>query len=125
MCSPARLEGRQPRHVITSTLNWTPRITDGLRGPLNIDPHYNSSVEIAGLDIGTNRGFMRNPGHALISARIGLRSADGRLRGAFFVDDLTNQYYNITGFAVPEQTGNYAGYPGLPRFYGVCARLGF
>ena len=45
--------------------------------------------------------------------------------GEFYVENLTNQYYNITGFAVPEQTGNYAGYPGYPRFYGARVRFGF
>lgn len=90
-------------------------------GLLNIDMPRNNSLEIAGPDIVARRGL----GYALINARIGLQSTDGRMRGAFFVDNLTHQYYNVTGFALSEQTGNYAGYPGLPRFYGVRARLGF
>jgi outer membrane receptor protein involved in Fe transport len=68
---------------------------------------------------------VRNPGYPLINARVGLQSGDGRIKGEFFVENLTNQYYNITGFAVPEQTGNYAGYPGYPRFYGARLRFGF
>ncbi|WP_448661108.1 TonB-dependent receptor [Sphingomonas sp. CJ20] len=125
----AGLEGQQiqnqPKHVITTTVTWEPRITDGLKGLVHVDSRYNSAVEIVGLSSVPGRGIVRNEGYPLISARIGLQNTDGSIKGEFFVENLTNQYYNITGFAVPEQTGNYAGYPGTPRFYGVRARFGF
>jgi outer membrane receptor protein involved in Fe transport len=126
----AGLEGRQiqnqPQNVVTGTITWEPKLTDGIRGLIHVDARYNSEVEIAGVNpLNPNRGIVRNPGYALVNAQIGLQTADGKIRGEFYVENLTNQYYNITGFAVPEQTGNYAGYPGYPRFYGVRARFGF
>ncbi|NML04483.1 TonB-dependent receptor [Sphingomonas sp. G-3-2-10] len=126
----AGLEGRQvqnqPKHVVTSTVTWKPRLSDNINGLVHVDMRYNSEVEISGRSpLNADRGIVRNPGYALVSARLGLQSADGNISGEFYVENLFNQYYNITGFAVPEQTGNYAGYPGYPRFYGVRARFGF
>jgi iron complex outermembrane receptor protein len=125
----AGLEGQQiqnqPQHVINSSVTWEPKLTDNLKGLVHVDMRYNSETEIAGVSTIPGRGIVRNPGYPLVNARVGLQTADGKIKGEFFVDNLTNQYYNITGFAVPEQTGNYAGYPGYPRFYGVRARFGF
>lgn len=115
----------QPRHVITTSTTWEPRIAQGLKGLVHVDMRYNSEVEIIGLSSVPGRGVVRNEGYPLINARIGLQNETGRIRGEFFVENLTNQYYNINGFAVPEQTGNYAGYPGFPRFYGARARFAF
>jgi iron complex outermembrane receptor protein len=123
----AGLEGRQiqnqPRHVINSTMTWEPRISENLNGLLHVDMRYNSVVEIVGIN--GDRGIVRNQGYPLIGARVGLGSADGNIRGEFFVENLTNQFYYISGFAIPEQTGTFGGYPGYPRFYGVRARFGF
>ncbi|MES2444523.1 MAG: TonB-dependent receptor [Pseudomonadota bacterium] len=126
----AGLEGRQiqnqPRNVVTATATWTPKLTDGINGLIHVDMRYNSETEISGRStLNPDRAIVRNPGYPLISARLGLQSADGNIRGEVYVENLTNQYYNITGFAVPEQTGNYAGYPGYPRFYGARVRVGF
>jgi outer membrane receptor protein involved in Fe transport len=126
----AGLEGRQiqnqPQNIVTASGTFTPQLTDGIRGLLHVDMRYNGEVEIAGINpLVPGRGLVRNPGYPLIAARVGLQSDDGNIRGEFFVENLTNQYYNITGFAVPEQTGTYAGYPSTPRFYGVKLRLGF
>lgn len=126
----AGLEGRQiqnqPQNVVTATVTWEPKLTDSIRGLFHVDMRYNSEVEIAGVNpLNPNRGIVRNPGYALVNAQVGLQTANGKIRGEFYVENLTNQYYNITGFAVPEQTGNYAGYPGYPRFYGARVRFGF
>lgn len=125
----AGLEGRQiqnqPRHVVNSAVTWQPRLSDNLKGLLHVDMRYNSATEISGVSPIAGRGFVRNPGYPLLNARIGLGSADDRIRGEFYVENLTNQFYYVTGFAVPEQTGNYAGYPGMPRFYGARVRIGF
>ncbi len=125
----AGLEGEQiqnqPKHVINSAVTWEPQLTSGLKGLAHVDMRYNSAVEIVGLSSVAGRGIVRNSDYPLINARLGLQNTDGSIKGEFFVENLTNQYYNITGFAVPEQTGNYAGYPGYPRFYGVRARFGF
>ena len=124
------LEGQQiqnqPQHVVTGTLSYTPHLTGRINGLIHVDARYNSETEISGVNpLVPTRGIVRNPGYALVDASIGLETSDGKIRGEFYVENLTNQYYNITGFAVPEQTGNYAGYPGYPRFYGVRLRYGF
>ena len=126
----AGLEGRQiqnqPQNVVTGTITWTPRLSDSVNGLIHIDMRYNSEVEISGRStLNPNVAIVRNPAYALVSARIGLQSANGNIRGEFYVENLTNEFYYITGFAVPEQTGNYAGYPGYPRFYGARVRIGF
>ncbi len=117
----------QPKHTATASATWTPQVTGGLKGLVHLDMRYNSEVNIpsSNPDPVTSRTAIRNEGYALVNASLGLQSNDGKIRGEFFVENLTNQFYFITGFAVPEQTGNYAGYPGYPRFYGVRARFGF
>lgn len=126
----AGLEGRQiqnqPQNVVTATMTWTPHISGNVNGLFHVDMRYNSETEISGRSpLNADRAIVRNPGYPLISARVGLQSEDGNIRGEFYVENLTNEFYYITGFAVPEQTGNYAGYPGYPRFYGARVRLGF
>jgi outer membrane receptor protein involved in Fe transport len=126
----AGLEGRQiqnqPQNVVTGTITWTPQLSSNVNGLIHIDARYNSEVEISGRStLNPNVGIVRNPAYMLVSARVGLQSANGNIRGEFYVENLTNEFYYITGFAVPEQTGNYAGYPGYPRFYGARVRIGF
>ncbi|WP_066664114.1 MULTISPECIES: TonB-dependent receptor [unclassified Sphingomonas] len=124
-------EGRQvsnqPEHTVTIATTWTPQITSGIRGLVHVDMRYNSEVNIPSNNPNatTGRTALFNPGYALLGARVGLQTDDGKKSLEFFVENLTNQYYHITGFAVPEQTGNYAAYPGLPRFFGVKAKVGF
>jgi len=126
----AGLEGRQiqnqPQNVVTATATWTPPLSSNVNGLFHVDMRYNSETEISGRSpINPDRAIVRNPGYVLISARVGLQSANGNIRGELYVENLTNQFYYVTGFAVPEQTGNYAGYPGMPRFYGARVRFGF
>lgn len=124
-------EGRQvsnqPKHTVTIATTWTPQITSGIRGLVHVDMRYNSEVNIPSNNPNptTGRTALYNPGYALLGARVGVQTNDGKKSLEFFVENLTNQYYHITGFAVPEQTGNYAAYPGLPRFFGVKAKVGF
>ncbi|AQR72474.1 TonB-dependent receptor [Sphingomonas sp. LM7] len=124
-------EGRQfnnqPEHTVTVAGTWTPRLTDGINGLIHLDMRYNSEVNIPSSNPNplTGRTSIYNQGYPLLNAAVGVTSADGKWRGEFFVENLTNQFYYITGFAVPEQTGNYAGYPGMPRFFGGRVRVGF
>ncbi|OYW21788.1 MAG: TonB-dependent receptor [Sphingomonas sp. 12-62-6] len=117
----------QPKHTVTIATTWTPQITSGIRGLVHVDMRYNSEVNIPSNNPNptTGRTALFNPGYALLGARVGVQTNDGKKSLEFFVENLTNQYYHITGFAVPEQTGNYAAYPGLPRFFGVKAKVGF
>ncbi|MHA6722566.1 TonB-dependent receptor [Sphingomonas sp. RS2018] len=117
----------QPEHVVTTAVTWQPRLSEGLRGLFHVDMRYNSEVNIpsAAPSAITGRAPIYNPGYPLVGARIGLQNASGSQRLELWVENLTNQYYNVTGFPVPEQTGTYAGYPSQPRFYGISARAGF
>lgn len=116
----------QPRHTVTVAGTWTPPLAKGINGLLHVDMRYNSEVNIPSSPPDANgRNALYNQGYPLISAAVGVQSPDGRRSLEFWVENLTNQFYYITGFGVPEQNGNYAGYPGTPRFYGVRARFGF
>lgn len=117
----------QPRHTVTIATTWTPSISSNIRGLVHVDMRYNSEVNIPSSNPNpvTGRNALYNPGYPLVGARIGLQTEDRKKSIEFFVENLTNQYYHITGFAVPEQNGTYAAYPGLPRFYGVKAKIGF
>lgn len=117
----------QPKHTVSIATTWTPAITDRLNALFHVDMRYNSEVSIPSgpPDPVTGRTALYNQGYPLISARVGVQTEDRSKSLEFFVENLTNQFYYITGFAVPEQTGTYAGYPGFPRFYGVRARVGF
>jgi outer membrane receptor protein involved in Fe transport len=126
----AGFEGRQfsnqPEHVVSIASTWQPRLSDTINGLFHVDMRYNSEVNIAGTPNPlTGRSVTFNPGYPLINMRVGVQSEDRSKSLEFFVENLTNQYFNITAFPVPEQTGNFAGYPSLPRFYGVRARFGF
>jgi iron complex outermembrane recepter protein len=116
--------GNVPKHVVSIASTWTPRLSDNINGLLHVDMRYNSNVNIAGTQP-NGRSIVNNPGYPMINARVGVTSEDRTKSLEFFVENLTNQYFNITGFPVPEQTGNFAGYPSPPRFYGLRARFGF
>ena len=124
----AGAEGRQftnqPKNVVTTSLTWNPALTDSLRGIFHVDSRFNSEVDIFGQQP-NGPATINNPAYAIVNALIGVQTEDGRLRGEVFADNLTGQYFNVTGFAVPEQTGNFAGYPNEPRTYGVRLRVGF
>jgi outer membrane receptor protein involved in Fe transport len=117
----------QPLHTITGAMTWEPQVSSAIKGLLHIDFRYNSEVDIpsSNPDPVTGRTAIRNEGYALVNGSIGLQSNDGKIRGEVFVENLTNTFYYISGFAVPEQTGNFNGYPGYPRFYGARLRFGF
>jgi outer membrane receptor protein involved in Fe transport len=124
-------EGRQfnnqPEHTVTVATTWTPPLTNGVNGLVHVDMRYNSEVTIPSGNPNpvTGRTPINNEGYPLISAALGVQSDDNKWKAEIFVENLTNQFYYVTGFAVPEQTGNYAGYPGMPRFYGARVRFGF
>ncbi|WP_294337534.1 TonB-dependent receptor [uncultured Sphingomonas sp.] len=117
----------QPENVVTIATTWTPRLTGEWRALLHADMRYNSEVNIPSASPNpiTGRTPIFNPGYPIINARIGVQSEDRTKRLELWVENLTNQYYNVTGFAVPEQTGTFAGYPSQPRFYGITGRFGF
>lgn len=73
----------------------------------------------------------RNPitdqeGFAIFDARVGIGSESGSWGLDLFVQNATDEYYNVGAFAVPEQslsgTGRFAAFPNQPRTYGVTLR---
>jgi outer membrane receptor protein involved in Fe transport len=113
----------QPRNVVTVAATWTPPLTDKLNALFHVDMRYNSDVSIA--RDGTGATTVGNDGYPLLNGKVGVQTDDRRISAEFFVENITNQYYNISGFAIPEQTGTYGVYPAMPRFYGVRGRFGF
>jgi outer membrane receptor protein involved in Fe transport len=84
----------------------------------------------------TLQTLSRNPvtdqdAFAIFDARIGLAAADDRWGIDFWVRNLTDEYYSIGAFAVPEQSlfsatgqveGVFAAYPNEPQTVGVTLR---
>lgn len=113
----------QPRNVVTVAATWTPALTSRINGLVHVDLRYNSDVAI--VRDGTGTPVVGNDGYPLLNGRIGVQTEDRRISAELFVENITNQYYNISGFAIPEQTGTYGVYPAMPRFYGLRGRFGF
>ncbi|EMD83535.1 TonB-dependent receptor [Pacificimonas flava] len=112
-----------PRHALTGSITWTPPLTADLDMLFHVDGRFQSEVETSTAT--SAFGITDNKGYGIVNARIGINTTDGRYRLEAFVENLTNTYYNIASFAVPEQTGTFAVYPSPPRYYGLTARVGF
>jgi outer membrane receptor protein involved in Fe transport len=61
----------------------------------------------------------------VVNARFGVGAQDGSWALELWAKNLLDQYYIVGAFGVPEQTGNYAVYPGEPRMYGVTLKANF
>lgn len=119
------LEGRQianqPRHIVTFAGTFTPRLNDRLKGLLHLDMRSNSESILEDDEFSPQR----NKGYAIVNAVAGVTTADDRYRLELFVENIFEAHYLIGAFPVPEQIGNFAGYPSPPRFYGMRARASF
>ncbi|ODU19809.1 MAG: TonB-dependent receptor [Sphingomonas sp. SCN 67-18] len=113
----------QPKNVVTFAATWTPQLTDTVGGLVHVDMRLNSDFNtnnsLAGIAATTNDGF------SIVNARVGVNFNDNRFALEAYVENLFDNYYNITSFPVPEQSGSYAVYPSTPRFYGVRGRVRF
>lgn len=113
----------QPKNVVTASATWTPRLSSDVGALFHVDARMNSDSntlnEPAGIQATTNDGYV------LVNGRVGLDFMDGKFAVEAYVENIFNTYYNITSFPVPEQTGTYAVYPGLPRFYGIKGKFRF
>ncbi|MEQ9314335.1 MAG: hypothetical protein RLN72_00700, partial [Henriciella sp.] len=96
-------------------------ITTDLRGLFHLNARYNSETAIAD----TSRGLTDNDAYALFGGRVGVQSADGTWELSIFGENITDEYYGITAFGVPEQTGTNAVYPGTPAMYGAEFKVNF
>jgi outer membrane receptor protein involved in Fe transport len=61
----------------------------------------------------------------IINARLGIGDVDGSWAMELWARNLADEYYIVGAFGVPEQTGNFAVYPGEPRMYGVTLKANF
>ena len=110
-----------PRHAITGSVTLTPALTDDLDLLVHVDGRFQSETATSS----TGRGITDNKAYAVVNARLGVASPDGRYRLEAFVENVFEENYYVATFAVPEQTGTFAAYPSPPRYYGLTARVGF
>lgn len=113
----------QPKNVVTASATWTPRVSSDVGALFHVDARMNSDANTVN-DVTGSRATT-NDGYILLNARVGLDFMDGRFAVEAYVENALNTYYNITSFPVPEQTGTFAVYPGLPRFYGIKGKFRF
>lgn len=122
--SGSKLAG-QPKWTVTSAVTYKRPIPGTqLDGLVFVDGRYNSAYATQNLSRDPS-GSTDNKAFAILNARIGVGDQAGRWNAELFVRNLADKYYTIGGFAVPEQTGNYAVYPGEPRTYGATVRVNF
>jgi len=110
-----------PEHVVTASGTYLYDFTPDLRGLFHLNARYNSE-HIASA---ATAGIADNDAFALIGGRIGLQAADGSWEFSIFGENITDEYYNLSAFVVPEQTGTIAVYPGLPTMYGAEFKVNF
>ncbi len=113
----------QPENVFTGAITWTPELGAGVQGLMHID--FRAMSEANTLNDPNGVQFTRNGPYSIWNARLGVNFNDGKLGVEVYGQNIFDQYYNITSFPVPEQSGAYAVYPGQPRFYGVKVRAKF
>lgn len=115
----------QPKWTVTSAVTYKRPIPGTqLDGLVFVDGRYNSAYATQNLSRDPS-GSTDNKAYAILNARIGVGDQAGRWNAELFIRNLADKYYTIGGFAVPEQTGNYAVYPGEPRTYGATVRVNF
>ncbi len=114
----------QPKHVVTGGLTWTPDLSDNVG--LLFATNFRLQSDSTPLNTPLALKYVQNDGYVIVNAKLGLNFGPDRKFGVeAFVENLTNQYYNVTAFPIPEQGNSFAVYPSTPRFYGVRVRAGF
>lgn len=113
-----------PKYTVTSSFSYTTPIEGtGLQGRVFFDARYASSTRTQTLGRDP-LGSTDNDGYILVNGRVGVGPEDGPWSVELFVRNLTDEYFNVGGFAVPEQD-NFAVYPNEPRTYGVSLRYNY
>ena len=119
-----RLAG-QSKWTMTSALTYTRPIPGTeLEGLVFVDGRFNTSYATQNL-MRDPRGSTDNAAYAIFNARFSLGDQRGRWSTEVFIRNLTDKYYTVGGFQMPEQPGNFAVYPGEPRTYGAKLRVNF
>uniref|UniRef100_UPI0035CB86C4 TonB-dependent receptor n=1 Tax=uncultured Sphingomonas sp. TaxID=158754 RepID=UPI0035CB86C4 len=126
-----------PRHVVTTSMAWTPDLgSNGLSGLLYVDNRLTSDYN-TGSDLAPEK---KQDGFALVNARIGIRGKDQLWAIEFWGQNVFNKQYIQVAFNTPFQgagssanvahfggTGNalYSAFLAEPRTYGVTLRSRF
>lgn len=107
--------GNTPEFVVTGQATYTRPITPSVEGFIHSNIRWQSAAptsSIQGLEPFGNGDF------ATVGFRFGVQDTEGRWRASFFAENLFDQRFNVIAFGVPEQPGQFAIFPGEPRFYG-------
>lgn len=110
-----------PEHVLTASGTYLYDISPNLTALFHLNARYNSEH----ITSAATAGIADNDAYTLVGGRIGLQTADGKWEFSIFGENITDEYYNLASFAVPEQTGTIAVYPGIPTMYGAELKVNF
>lgn len=107
--------GNTPEFVLTAQATYTQPLTDWLEGIIHTNVRWQSAFETSSIPELDPFG---NPAFATVGFRVGVQDPEGSWRLNFFAENLFDQRFNVISFGVPEQTGQFAIFPGEPRFFG-------
>jgi outer membrane receptor protein involved in Fe transport len=126
-----------PQYVVTSSVAWTPQITEKLSALLYLDFRYQSQIN-TGSDLDREK---LQQGFGVINSRLGFYGAEHRWGLEFWAQNLLNEKYQQIAADAPAQgSGTIAGiagglqtsvnqlyitFPAEPRTYGVTVKYKF
>jgi outer membrane receptor protein involved in Fe transport len=115
----------QPKWTMTSAVTYRRPIPGTeLEGLVFVDGRFNTSYATQNL-MRDPQGSTDNAAYAIFNARFAVGDQRGRWSTEVFIRNLSDKYYTVGGFQLPEQPGNFAVYPGEPRTYGAKLRVNF
>ena len=116
---------------IAGSSEWTGTLAATYKAPIPgtqlawlayVDGRYQSEYQTQTLN---RNAITDQDAFGTINARLGIGGQDGTWGVEVWGRNITDEYYIVGAFGVPEQTGNFAVYPGEPRMYGVTLRANF
>ncbi|MEO0882130.1 MAG: TonB-dependent receptor [Pseudomonadota bacterium] len=108
--------GGSPEFVVTGQGTYTREIVPGIDGVAHLNFRWRSAAAISSL--ASNLPLGDQEAFALVGARLSVQDSDGRWRASILAENLFDQDFDLATFSVPEQPGNFAIFPGPPRFWG-------
>lgn len=102
---------RAPKFTVTSTIGWTPRITDALSGKLQLTHSYRSRTYFDS----NESAFASQKGFHQFDGSVGIASADDRWGLSVFMNNIGNKRYLASAGGLAGDTWVAA----APRSYGV------
>ena len=107
-----------PEWSVTGAVTYELPITDNFGVRFYVDGRWNSEYRLQTL---ARAAATDQESFALFNGRISLGDPDGRWAVDVWGRNLTDEYYNVGAFVVPEQN-NVVVYPNEPRTWGVTLR---